>query len=143
MFGNLISSLNGIDFTNLPKLKYLNLRKNEFVEVPLEVSQAYNLTELNLGDNKISHISFDIEILKKLKWLNLSYNEFILVPRELYSSTLDDLLISNNKIKFFDEGLKKLSSLKGLDLSNNEITTLPDEIGEIESLVKINIKSNR
>jgi Leucine-rich repeat (LRR) protein len=50
--------------------------------------------------------------------------------------------LHENKINEIPPGIKKLSYLAYLHLYDNKIINLPEEIGELESLEKLDIRNN-
>lgn len=67
-------------------LSSINLSKNQFSELPEDVSLVGSLAKLNISNNRVTDITADhFSKLKRLQHLDLSYNGSITeLPRELF-----------------------------------------------------------
>lgn len=101
----------------LKKSTALDLSDKKLTEMPPDIFDFPEITELNFFDNEIKEIPSDIEKLVNLKVLNLGKNEL---------ETIDDNII-------------KLSKLKSLNLSNNQFTEIPAVIFNITQLEELNL----
>ena len=84
--------------------------------MPAEIGQLTSLTELCLGDNKLTSVPAEIGQLTSLVKLNLSHNQLTSVPAEI----------------------GQLTSLKVLNLNHNQLWSVPAEIGQLTSLKVLN-----
>mmetsp|Transcript_16957 Transcript_16957/g.27450 ORF Transcript_16957/g.27450 Transcript_16957/m.27450 type:complete len:158 (-) Transcript_16957:1207-1680(-) len=79
-------------FTDLPKLKKLDLSDNLIQTIVGEVGHLHDLEELDLSNNKIKDLPFDVlENMPSLKRINLKGNEETLetpIPEGLYDKVL-------------------------------------------------------
>ncbi|KAM7400987.1 hypothetical protein PAMA_005268 [Pampus argenteus] len=106
--GNKISDLADDIFSVLTKLRVLNLRGNLLTTFNDSVfgSNASNLKELNLKDNRLTQLSS----LSSL-------------------TSLTDLILSSNKLSNLPEDIFiNITALETLDLSENQLTLLPEMI---------------
>ncbi|KAM7379997.1 hypothetical protein PAMP_003327 [Pampus punctatissimus] len=119
-----------------------DLSKNRLTDVPAEVCHLVALETLNLYHNCIRTIPDSIISLQSLTSLNLSRNQLGSLPACLCSLPLRVLNASNNKLVSLPETIGQLHSLMELDISCNEITALPRHIGRLTALRELNVRRN-
>ncbi|KAM4558757.1 leucine-rich repeat and calponin homology domain-containing protein 1 isoform 5-T5 [Odontesthes bonariensis] len=119
-----------------------DLSKNRLTEVPTEVCHLVALETLNLYHNCIRTIPDSIIGLQTLTSLNLSRNQLGSLPACLCGLPLRVLNASNNKLVSLPETIGQLHSLMELDISCNEITALPRHIGRLKALRELNVRRN-
>ncbi|MED6261657.1 Leucine-rich repeat and calponin y domain-containing protein 1, partial [Ataeniobius toweri] len=100
------------------------------------------LETLNLYHNCIRTIPDSFIILQSLTSLNLSRNQLGSLPSCLCGLPLRVLNASNNKLVSLPETIGQLHSLMELDISCNEITALPHHIGKLKALRELNVRRN-
>ena len=90
-----------VSFTQFPKLKYLNLKKNKITSIENGINGLKGLKTLNCSDNKIKLLPQSIGELKQLEILDISNNKLKEVPASIIAlKNLKVLDISGNKIQF-------------------------------------------
>ncbi|MFT7818195.1 leucine-rich repeat and calponin homology domain-containing protein 1 isoform X1 [Arapaima gigas] len=119
-----------------------DLSKNRLTDVPTEVCHFVSLETLNLYHNCIRTLPETIVNLQTLTSLNLSRNQLSVLPPCLCSLPLRVLNASNNKLSSLPEAIGQLSSLMELDVSCNELTALPQHIGRLRTLRELNVRRN-
>ncbi|XP_041856833.1 leucine-rich repeat and calponin homology domain-containing protein 1 isoform X2 [Melanotaenia boesemani] len=119
-----------------------DLSKNRLTDVPSEVCHLVALETLNLYHNCIRTIPDSIITLQSLTSLNLSRNQLGSLPACLCGLPLRVLNASNNKLVSLPETIGQLQSLMELDISCNEITALPRHIGRLKALRELNVRRN-
>ncbi|XP_054915757.1 leucine-rich repeat and calponin homology domain-containing protein 1 isoform X2 [Poeciliopsis prolifica] len=119
-----------------------DLSKNRLSDVPSEVCHLVALETLNLYHNCIRTIPDSIITLQSLTSLNLSRNQLGSLPSCLCGLPLRVLNASNNKLVSLPETIGQLHSLMELDISCNEITALPRHIGRLKALRELNVRRN-
>uniref|UniRef100_A0A1A8UKG8 Leucine-rich repeats and calponin homology (CH) domain containing 1 n=1 Tax=Nothobranchius furzeri TaxID=105023 RepID=A0A1A8UKG8_NOTFU len=119
-----------------------DLSKNRLADVPSEVCHLVALETLNLYHNCIRTIPDSIISLQSLTSLNLSRNQLGSLPVCLCGLPLRVLNASNNKLVSLPETIGQLHSLMELDISCNEITALPRHIGRLKALRELNVRRN-
>uniref|UniRef100_A0A7N8WNY3 Leucine-rich repeats and calponin homology (CH) domain containing 1 n=1 Tax=Mastacembelus armatus TaxID=205130 RepID=A0A7N8WNY3_9TELE len=119
-----------------------DLSKNRLTDVPSEVCHLVALETLNLYHNCIRTIPDSVISLQSLTSLNLSRNQLGALPACLCSLPLRVLNASNNKLVSLPESIGQLRSLMELDISCNEITALPRHIGRLRALRELNVRRN-
>lgn len=119
-----------------------DLSKNRLTDVPSEVCHLVALETLNLYHNCIRSIPDSIISLQSLTSLNLSRNQLGSLPACLCGLPLRVLNASNNKLVSLPETIGQLQSLMELDISCNEITALPRHIGRLKALRELNVRRN-
>lgn len=100
-------------------------------EIPLELINLTQLTELDLSNNKLTEIK-NLENLTALSGLNLSSNKLTEIKGLEKLTHLTKLDLHNNYLTRIN-GLESLIQLRNLYLYNNELI----EIKELERLVKL------
>ncbi|XP_066542053.1 leucine-rich repeat and calponin homology domain-containing protein 1 isoform X2 [Hoplias malabaricus] len=121
---------------------HADLSKNRLTDVPLEVVHLVSLETLNLYHNCIRSIPDSIISLQSLTSLNISRNQLCVLPASVCGLPLRVLNASNNKLNSLPESIGQISSLMELDVSCNEITALPRSIGRLKSLRELNVRRN-
>ncbi|CAB1336021.1 unnamed protein product [Coregonus sp. 'balchen'] len=105
-------------FSNLTRLRRLNLDDNQLTRIPL---LPPSLEELKMNDNKITRLtphSFKGP-LRRVQYLRLDSNRFRSLPLGLPRS-LQELRMRDNQLQEVPEGvLSELAKLRVLDLSHN------------------------
>ncbi|XP_076603133.1 leucine-rich repeat and calponin homology domain-containing protein 1 isoform X7 [Chaetodon auriga] len=119
-----------------------DLSKNRLADIPSEVCHLVALEILNLYHNCVRTIPDSIISLQSLTSLNLSRNQLASLPACLCGLPLRVLNASNNKLVSLPETIGQLHSLMELDISCNEITALPRHIGRLKALRELNVRRN-
>lgn len=112
-------------FSGLKHLDMLDLSKNEIVAIPPEVC-GLNVTELNLNQNQISHISSQIAECPRLKTLRLEENclQLSAIPTRILSeSKISNLAVDGNLFE-----AKQLSDLQGYDMYMERFTAVKKKL---------------
>jgi len=116
-------------FSKLKKLESLFLSLNVFKEIPLEIFELPNLSELDFDSNEeLDSIPNEIEkVSKTLTKIKLSDCSFIEFPKQLSKNmyALKEIDLAKNKIKSIDVDQLSLNSLEILELSKNELEEVP------------------
>jgi internalin A len=124
-------------------LKRLDLSRGELVEIPKEVfelSQLTNLTSVDLYNNKITDIS-PLRLLISLTALDLSENKFTDISSLQSLTNLATLVLSNNQIT----NIRPPQSLINLDtlyLENNQVTNIEPLLAIIKKGLPIWVDGN-
>ncbi|XP_041807437.1 leucine-rich repeat and calponin homology domain-containing protein 1 isoform X1 [Chelmon rostratus] len=119
-----------------------DLSKNRLADIPSEVCHLVALEILNLYHNCVRTIPNSIMSLQSLTSLNLSRNQLGSLPACLCGLPLRVLNASNNKLVSLPETIGQLNSLMELDISCNEITALPGHVGRLRALRELNVRRN-
>ncbi|KAL3750141.1 hypothetical protein ACJRO7_011163 [Eucalyptus globulus] len=133
-------------FPELRWLQWLYIEPNIFSSaINLHLSK---LVVLELSQNKLTYDWggwSSIMVAKQLKVLNLSYSwELRYIPNLSAFTKLEILILSScYKLKQFDPSIGKLKSLISLDLCySNNLKELPEEVGELQELKELILKSS-
>jgi len=103
----------------ISELETLLLEGNEIQDLPS--FEAHDmLMRLNLNDNNLTKLDFDISLMEDLQIL-----------------TLD-----NNKLEYLPTTICKLKNLNHLSISANNLQSLPECFGELENLIELDIEEN-
>ncbi|KAF5284093.1 hypothetical protein FQA39_LY17142 [Lamprigera yunnana] len=108
-------------FCGLKHLDILDLSKNEINSIPTEIS-GLCATELNLNQNQISEITYQISTCPRLKTLRLEEN--CLQLSSIHPSILGDSKISNLALDGNLFEVKELSEIDGYDLYMERFTAV-------------------
>ncbi|KAL5285142.1 hypothetical protein ACFFRR_007091 [Megaselia abdita] len=124
---NGISTLDSRVFEHSPKLIYLNLDHNKFLDLNTSVNAlkiADQLIELHLSNNKLKGIPKELFVnLKYLKALYLQGNAFSVIPSDLglIGGSLQLLNFANNSlIELNEPSFMGLKALRSLNISSNK-----------------------
>jgi hypothetical protein len=120
---------------DLQNLSELNLNFNKLRSFPPEIGRLINLTALGLVRNELKELPTGIERLKGLRSLNLGGNQLSMFPMVITSlSNLTKLELYDNKLTAIPPEIIKLSNLKELSLSSNQLKEFPVEILGLKKL---------
>ena len=143
--GNAIKSLEGVDFSSLKKLQYLEMADNQLREIPEDFIQNLPVQELillNLNSNSLRAIPESINRLTFLEELLLANNKLQNLPA-LRFKFLKRLRIDRNGLDQFPQTLLRLVKLESLNLNGNNIAAIPPEIQQLKRLRLLNIGDNQ
>ena len=115
-------------------------------EIPPEIGQLVNMTDLFLGGNDLTIIPPEIGNLINLQSLYLYDNEFTSIPSEIGNLTnLITLDIGYNQLTGeIPSELGNLTNLTSLDLGSNQLTgEIPLELGNLDNLYYLNLSDNQ
>ena len=126
------------------QVRILDLRNQGLNEVPAEVFQFRNLTQLHLYNNHIDVIPPEIEQLTNLTFIELGNNPIEVIPPEVGQLTnLTELRLYNNQIEVIPPEIGQLTNLTRLGLGGNLIRKIPSEIGQLTNLTQLNLVANQ
>lgn len=133
---------------NIPRLKFLDLSKNSFEQIPVDMMRGHlTLERLQLDENSIKRIPRKaFSGMPSLRELSLKNNTIYDLSNGPYWNLpgLKGLDLSQNQIRKIDSGLLSyLPSLRRLDVSENQIDTVMSDsfMGNLE-LETINLSKN-
>ena len=109
----------------------LYLTQLGLTQIPSELSECTQLTELYLSENKLTEIK-GLEQLTKLTWLSLNNNELTEIKGLEQLTKLTGLSLNSNELTEI-KGLEQLTKLTWLSLDGNELT----EIKGLEQLTQL------
>ncbi len=157
--------------SQLPKLKVLDLSRNEITAESIRFEEFKQLEQLDLSHNQLQGLPKDFGQLHALKHLDLSYNRFDRFPEPVLQlaqlhrlilkstfnskiqlpeswaqlSQLETLDLSDNALSDSDFilGLSQLPQLKHLHLSSNNIQRIPSKISGFQQLHYLFLQNNQ
>ena len=89
-------------FDNMPNLQKLNLDKNHFINMPLQIGRLSKLEHFSIAKNPLNTIPPSIGNLTELKFLNLRECNLKNLPSEIwYCLKLETLNVSSNVLESF------------------------------------------
>ncbi|CAH1251249.1 MFHAS1 [Branchiostoma lanceolatum] len=120
------------EFTQLKKIKNLDLGNNIFKTFPSEIKEFGDLEVLRFSVNQVEEIPAGVfPRLPNLRNLRIGSNKLKSLPEDLVSlEKLEYLKISSNKFAAFPPQLLQLPSIRQVCLSANKITEVPLEFFE-------------
>ncbi|MEJ6394195.1 hypothetical protein V8J82_13060 [Gymnodinialimonas sp. 2305UL16-5] len=127
---------------NLLKLTDLNISRNGFQLVPIDLQSLPELKELNIRNCNIETVRINTSG-SRLESLDISENnlsEYTDIGSD--KSDLQQLYLSGNILREFPNCISKYNNLKGLALSSNRITSLPREFLYLPILENLWLKAN-
>ncbi|XP_053378989.1 toll-like receptor 7 [Mercenaria mercenaria] len=114
MFSNL--------FRNLAQLSYVNLAGNHLTYLPRDIFKYNSQMEIiDLSNNLLTQVSFDVERLKKVKTVNLAGN-IIKILNDASMARLSNLLNTNNRTN--NSTMERLLILNGNPISCSSCDSL-------------------
>lgn len=118
-----------LQYACLPGLNVIRLQRNRISKLTAHMfNSCSNLTELDMGDNEISHISAPIfKDLTQLKILHLQLNRLTEIQNSFENLTMLEFIdLSRNRISLLKcSDFANLKYLKKLYLYSNRISNLP------------------
>lgn len=135
-----------LDLGKLTKLNNLNINNNKIKSLPYEISNNEDLKTLNANNNELTTVE-GIKF-KKLIHIDLSYNKFdgeighpyLALPKSIVKINLSHNKIESLSLSF---GFEMLIKLNELDLSFNNIEEIPDEISYLKNLQVLKLNNNK
>ncbi|ERF69466.1 hypothetical protein EPUS_07281 [Endocarpon pusillum Z07020] len=89
-------------FENMPNLQKLNLDKNHFINMPLQIGRLSKLEHFSIAKNPLNTIPPSIGNLTELRFLNLRECNLKSLPSEIwYCLKLETLNVSSNVLESF------------------------------------------
>jgi Leucine-rich repeat (LRR) protein len=149
-FLNFVKELQNRRLSLFPlSLKNLNLSNNQIASLPFELKHMVNLKKINLSHNKLLYINnnnndvFSI-LPSNTRYLFISDNNLDEIPKRIFElHKLEKLDLSCNKIKQLNPQIKNLEKLEYLYLSKNLLSSLPAEIQSLKWLISLNLSENQ
>jgi Leucine-rich repeat (LRR) protein len=136
---------NGLDpaLFKLDGINYLNISHTCLENVPDEIGNLQNLTNLILHSNAIQKLPNTIGNLNKLKILDCSRNKLIEVPSELDNlPQLMTLNLGSNSFNFLPSQIAN-TKLCSIDLSHNKFEEFPNICySELVHLAEVRLNNN-
>lgn len=138
-----IGSLEDLNLSRFQKLESLCLRQNLITsmsavgDLPVDTME-----EIDFYDNRINHISSQINKFVKLKNLDLSFNKIKNIKNIENLVELENLYFVQNKIKEI-KNLETLTKLKNLELGGNKIEEISDTMNSLVSIEQLWLGKNR
>ncbi|PIO58875.1 leucine Rich repeat-containing domain protein, partial [Teladorsagia circumcincta] len=134
--------------TSLPKLRTVNLSRNELSGFPQGGPQQFasavvNLEILVLSNNQLKKMPAQIGNLKKLRELDLEENDLETIPSEIgFLLQLTKLWVQSNKLISLPRTIGNLASLQDLRVGENSLSCIPEEIGHLDCLKSLYLNDN-
>ena len=140
---HLINTWQGITVSS-NRITGLNLSSHALTSpAPAELAELAALTDLNLSDNQLTHLSPRVLTLDKLQNLNLANNQIESLPANINKlKELTSLNLANNRIASLPASIGEMDSLTSLNLANNGISSLSSSIGDLRGLVELDLSGN-
>lgn len=138
-----IRSMEDLNLPRFTELKVLCLRQNLIESISeVEVLPHDKLEELDLYDNRIKHISANVNKLTHLENLDFSFNKIKHIKNIDKLVNLKNIYFVQNKISKI-ENLSTLTNLTSLELGGNRIEAIePDSFKGLDKLEEIWLGKN-
>ena len=132
------------EIQNLQNLTNLVLDLNKLKSLPKSIGKLTKLKVLDCSMNSIENVPEEFENLPQLSTLNLSSNLIDNLPCQKLNAKLSVLDLSHNKFETFpDICYSELVHLAEVRLHNNEIKEIPSNIFLLSSLKVFDIANNK
>ncbi|SMN18720.1 similar to Saccharomyces cerevisiae YKL193C SDS22 Conserved nuclear regulatory subunit of Glc7p type 1 protein serine-threonine phosphatase (PP1) [Maudiozyma saulgeensis] len=138
-----IRTLEDLNLLRFKQLKNLCLRQNLIQSISeVEVLPIETMTDIDFYDNRIKHISSNLNKLVNLTSLDLSFNNIKHIKNIDNLIKLENLYFVQNKISKI-ENLNTLTELKNLELGGNNIQGIdPDSFKNLNKIEEIWLGKN-
>ncbi|XP_030751815.1 toll-like receptor Tollo [Sitophilus oryzae] len=134
-------------FENVTNLQDLGLNGNMLGGVPSGIGQLRFLKTLDLGKNHIDAVeNSSFEGLDLLYGLRLVDNHIVNISRDAFSTlpSLQVLNLASNRIRYVEQSaFSSNPTLKAIRLDANELTDISGVFTNLQSLVWLNVSSNK
>lgn len=122
----------------------LNLAEKGITHFPIDLYRirSQNLKVLDLRDNKIEKIDYELKSFVNLTQLKLDNNNLKEISKEIFALPLKFLSLSNNFIKYIPKEIENLKNIEYLNISFNIISSLPKELANLPKMKSIHINNN-
>jgi|GEM_PF-2153950 len=128
---------------SLGKLRELDLSENELENIPFNISQLNQLTDLWFENNKLLSIPAGIKSMHNLNYLTLFDNEISYLNLEKGDLTnLNNINLCYNKFESFPLELLYLENLERITMWANKISVISDEASKLKKLKYLNLQYN-
>lgn len=129
---------------SLTELKVLDLDHNRLEEIPVVLSKLRTLTELNLGDNRLRGCPVALSNLSQLQKLFLGLNQLQEIPLEVGElRQLRVLSLRGNKLREIPAAVFALKQLHYLYLHKNQLLQVPEALGKLRELRLLTLSHNQ
>lgn len=139
-----IRSIESLGLSRFSNLESLVLRDNliESLNGLKELTCKDKLTEIDLYDNRIKHISKHVNELRQLTSLDLSFNNIKHVKHIHKLVNLENLYFVQNKIHSI-ENIETLQKLKNLEFGGNHIDEISETLLQLPTLEQLWLGQNK
>jgi Leucine-rich repeat (LRR) protein len=127
---------------DLPWLRVLDLRGNDFTALPPSIRDLTGLIEINLLGTRLQQLPATIGQLHQLERLLLSGSAINDLPVELCRlSELTELQLAETPLRRLPEAFGELTRLTRLNLSGTGLLSLPESFGQLSRLRGLNLSN--
>ncbi|ODV83301.1 hypothetical protein CANARDRAFT_203385 [[Candida] arabinofermentans NRRL YB-2248] len=139
-----IKDLESLNLSRFTSLESIVLRDNLLESLNgLKVLQGKEkLEELDVYDNRITHISKHVNEFPNLNMLDLSFNNIKTIKHLENLTKIENLYFVQNRVHEI-KGLKQMTKLENLELGGNKISYISEELLELPSLEQLWLGKNR
>ncbi|KAL4442297.1 hypothetical protein ABPG74_005638 [Tetrahymena malaccensis] len=124
----------------------LAITKKEYTHLSnfVNVKDWKKITKLELSQNKLQDIPYEIFELSELRTLKLDNNYIKSIPDLVFDKFIElkEFSISNNLVKYIPISIQNSQNLTNVDFGQNHIEVIPDEIFNLPQLAVLNLTSN-
>ena len=123
-------------------LMQINLSRNKFYYIPIELISFKNLKVLKLNHNHIKFLPNEFINLTSLEILNLGYNQLQNLPSDFskLSKNLKHLNIEYNHIETISKEITDLNNLHVLNISHNSLKSFPTMFKDMIKLEELSFE---
>ncbi len=122
----------------------LDLSFRGITQLPEEIGCLVNLKEINLSNNNLTKLPKALTKIVNLELLNLGYNLFTAIPEPIFQiRKLEILNLEANMIKSIPSAIGNLTNLTDLNLFANQIEIMPREVCNLLNIKRLNMALNK
>lgn len=138
-----ITSLEDLNLSRFTQLESICLRQNLIESLSgLKTISSDKIEELDFYDNRINHISSEVNRFTGIKNLDLSFNKIKNIKNIDKLVELENLYFVQNRIKEIKNVLT-LTKLKNLELGGNKLEQLGEELTTLVNLQQLWVGKNK
>ena len=143
--GNVISSIDDDDFSQLQYMEILRMQKNQLSNVSHQAfKNTHALRTIRFSSNNLGSVPYLGDVCDTLRYLGLNYNQITTIDCLDLSgcSDLSNLQLASNVITFIDRCAFQDTSISNLGLKANWLASIP-YLGDISnSLAELDLEYN-
>ncbi|KAJ1989061.1 hypothetical protein GGI26_003334 [Coemansia sp. RSA 1358] len=105
---------------------------------------AAHMTRVDLSNNALKELPYEIGHLRQLQWINVSNNSLELLPPTIaFWQHLHTMNASGNHLTDIPTAVRHLDKLAVLNLANNRLTCVPAGLWKLRSLCLLDLSYNQ
>lgn len=124
-------------------LEILDLSNNQLTSIPYEITQLKKLKILFASNNLFETLPASLGQCENLEMIGFKTNQIKQVPAESLPAKLRWLILTENQITSLPKRLGECSKMQKLALAGNQLTELPNNLSQLHNLELLRISANK